>query len=144
MAQGVISFEMIKDNLKIKDVDIRTYSPLLLAYVGDAVYDLAIRTYVVSSGNVSNNKLHNETIKFVSAKAQAKIIDKLMPSLSEEETAIYRRGKNAKPNSTAKNASLAEYLKATGFEALIGYLYLSDKEERMIELIKMGIGVINE
>ena len=144
MAQGVISFEMIKDNLKVKDVDIRTYSPLLLAYVGDAVYDLAIRTYVVSSGNVSNNKLHNETIKFVSAKAQAKIIDKLMPSLSEEETAIYRRGKNAKPNSTAKNASLAEYLKATGFEALIGYLYLSDKEDRMIELIKMGIGVINE
>lgn len=139
MAQSIDIYEQIQKMLSLPAVDIRTYSPLSLAYIGDAIYDLVIRSYTVGKGNTSNNKLHKETTKFVSAKAQSAIIQKLMPSLSEDEISIYKRGKNSKPSSGAKNATQKEYLMATGFEALVGYLYLSHQTERMLELIKMGI-----
>jgi len=118
-----------------KEVDVRGYSPLTLAYIGDAVYDLIVRTYVVSKGNVPNKNLHNETIRHVSAVAQARLVDNIIDELSEEEAAVYRRGKNSKPSSMAKNASQKEYLKATGFEALIGYLFLEGRDDRIFELV---------
>lgn len=129
----------LREKFEMEKVDIRTYSPLTLAYIGDAVFDLVIRSLVVMKGNTSNNNLHKSVTKYVSAIGQGRILDKITPVLTEEELGIYRRGKNAKPNSKAKNATLAEYLKATGFEALIGYLYLKGDEDRMIELIRMGI-----
>ena len=114
-----------------KEVDVRGYSPLTLAYIGDAVYDLIIRSYVVAKGNVPNKNLHNEAIKHVSAVAQARLIDKIFDELTEEELSVYRRGKNSKPSSMAKNASQKEYLKATGFEALIGYLFMRGEDDRI-------------
>ena len=129
----------LREKFEMEKVDIRTYSPLTLAYIGDAVFDLVIRSLVVMKGNTSNNNLHKSVTKYVSAIGQGRILDKITPVLTEEELGVYRRGKNAKPNSKAKNATLAEYLKATGFEALIGYLYLKGDEDRMIELIRMGI-----
>ena len=119
--------------------DIRTYSPLTLAYVGDAVYDLIIRTVVVERANRPANELHRITVKYVSANAQSKIVQALMEDLTEEEQSVYRRGKNSKPHTTAKNASVADYMKATGFEAVIGYLYLTDQMPRILELVKAGI-----
>jgi len=122
-----------------KKQDIRTYSPLTLAYVGDAVYDLVIRTVVVERANRPANELHRITVKYVSANAQSKIVQALMEELTEEEQSVYRRGKNSKPHTTAKNASVADYMKATGFEAVIGYLYLTDQMPRILELVKTGI-----
>ncbi len=122
-----------------KRQDIRGYSPLTLAYIGDAVYDLIIRTVVVEQANRPANALHHITVKYVSAGAQAKIVEALMDRFSEEELAVYRRGKNSKPHTTAKNASVADYMKATGFEAVLGYLYLTDNMERALELVKEGI-----
>ena len=122
-----------------KKQDIRTYSPLTLAYVGDAVYDLVIRTVVVERANRPANELHRITVKYVSANAQSKIVQVLMEELTEEEQSVYRRGKNSKPHTTAKNASVADYMKATGFEAVIGYLYLTDQMPRILELVKTGI-----
>ena len=122
-----------------KRPDVRTYSPLALAYIGDAVYDLIIRTVVVERANRSSQELHRITVKYVSAGAQARIVQALADSLTQEEAAVYRRGKNAKPHTMAKNASAADYLKATGFEAVIGYLYLTERMDRILELVNMGI-----
>lgn len=131
--------QLIQGSFEGKEQDIRTYSPLTLAYIGDAVYDLIIRTVVVERANRPANELHRITVRFVSAGAQAAIIVALMDLLTEEEKAIYRRGKNAKPHTTAKNATAAEYMKATGLEAVIGYLYLTDQMERALFLVKQGI-----
>ncbi len=122
-----------------KKQDIRTYSPLTLAYIGDAVYDLIIRTVVVGRANRPANELHHTTVKYVSANAQSKIVQALMEEFTEEEQSIYRRGKNSKPHTTAKNASVTDYLKATGFEAVVGYLYLTDRTDRVLELVKKGL-----
>lgn len=122
-----------------KQQDIRGYSPLTLAYIGDAVYDLVIRTLVVERANRPANELHRITVKYVSATAQAKMADVLMDRLTEEERAVFRRGKNSKPHTMAKNATAAEYLKATGFEAVIGFLYLADQTDRLLSLIRTGI-----
>ena len=121
-----------------KRQDVRTYSPLALAYIGDAVYDLVIRTVVVERANRPANELHHITVGYVSAGAQSKIVEALMDSLTEEEQSVYRRGRNSKPHTMAKNASAGDYLKATGFEAVLGYLYLSDRMDRVLELVKKG------
>ncbi len=121
--------------------DIRSYSALSLAYIGDVVYDLIIRTAVVGKGNRPVNDLHRITVKYVSAGAQAKIVQALSEILTEEERTVFRRGKNSKPHTTARNASLSDYLKATGFEAVLGYLYLTDNMERALELVKKGIAL---
>ncbi len=141
MEESVNLLGQIKKLFACADQDIRTYSPLALAYMGDAVYDLVIRTVVVERANRSANQLHRDAVKYVKAKAQAEIIQALLPELTEEEAAVYRRGRNAKPHTTAKNATLAEYKMATGFEALMGYLYLTDRQERMLTLIHKGIAL---
>lgn len=129
----------IIDYFEGKEVDIKTYSPLTFAYIGDDVFDLVIRTIVVNKGNTSPNKLHNTVIRYVSAKAQAKMLDAINPLLNDEEQDILRRGRNSKPHTKAKNASSADYMKATALETLIGYLYLKNDMERIFELIKTGI-----
>ena len=135
--------QMIMDTFPRKKLDIRGYSPLTLAYIGDAIYDLIIRTVVVSTANRPANDLHRFTVKYVKAGAQAQMIEAILPLLSEEEEAVYRRGKNSKPHTTAKNASIAEYMKATGFEAVMGYLYLTDDMERALYLVQEGIRLTN-
>ena len=124
-----------------KRPDVRTYSPLTLAYIGDAVYDLIIRTVVVERANRPARDLHHITVRYVSAGAQARIARALESRFTEEEWSVYRRGKNSKPHTSAKNASLADYLKATGFEAVIGYLYLTGRMDRALELVREGIGL---
>ncbi len=139
MEEGITILEAIKREFACKEVDIRTYSPLTLAYIGDAIYDLVIRTIVVERGNTSPNKLHKKTVKYVSAVVQAKLVDGLWEELTQEEQEICRRGRNAKSYTTAKNASVMEYRKATGLEALCGYLYLQGRQERLLCLIKKAI-----
>lgn len=140
MEEGVTILEAIKRNFVCREIDIRTYSPLTLAYIGDAIYDLVIRTIVVERGNTSVNNLHKKAVRYVNAAAQAQMIEALQEELSEEERTIYKRGRNAKSYTTAKNASVIDYRKATGFEALCGYLYLTGRQERMLALIRTAIG----
>ena len=102
--------------------DIRTYSPLTLAYIGDSIYDLIIRTMLVEKGNAQVNRLHQHASKLVKAVTQKDMVHAIMDLLSEEEVAVFKRGRNAKSFTTAKNASVTDYRIATGFEALIGYL----------------------
>ena len=123
----------------LEEKDLRTYSPLTLAYIGDGVYELVIRSVVVERANRSANDLHKKTTRYVKAPAQSAMIEALLPELTEEEEAVYRRGRNAKSYTTAKNASVADYRRATGFEALMGYLYLTGQIDRMLQLIKDGI-----
>ena len=129
----------IKAVFECKDQDVRAYSPLTLAYIGDAIYDLVIRTVVVERANRSANDLHKKTTRYVKAEAQAAMILALSEELTPEEESIFKRGRNAKSHTMAKNASMADYRKATGFEALMGYLYLTGQTERMLYLIKRGI-----
>lgn len=139
MEESITILDAIKRDFDCKEVDIRTYSPLTLAYIGDAIYDLVIRTIVVERGNMSANNLHRKTVAYVNARVQAKMIDALESGLTEEEAAVYHRGRNAKSYTAAKNASVIEYRKATGLEALCGYLYLQGQQERMLYLIREAI-----
>lgn len=131
--------ELLKENFQMKEVGAKSYSPLVLAYIGDGIYDLVIRTVVVNRGNTQANKLHKKTSSLVKAAAQSAMIDGLLEILTEEEMAVYKRGRNAKSATMAKNATMQDYRKATGFEALMGYLYLDNKWERMVYLIKEGL-----
>jgi len=112
---------------------------LVLAYVGDAVYEIMIRTKVVNGGNVQVNKLHKMSASLVKAETQAKMILSLQEELTEEEVSVYKRGRNAKSFSMAKNASMKDYRMATGFEALVGYLYLTERMDRLAELVSHGL-----
>lgn len=142
MEESVTILEAIKRDFDCGEIDIRTYSPLALAYIGDAIYDLVIRTIVVERGNTSANKLHRKTVNYVNARMQAQMIEAMMDELTEEERTIYKRGRNAKSYTTAKNASVIEYRKATGFEAMCGYLYLTGNQERMLALVKRAIELV--
>ena len=139
MEESVSFLNLIKKSFDLKEVDIRTYSPLALAYIGDAVYDLVFRTMVVGQGNMQPNKLHQRAVQYVNAPAQALFAEKIMEHLTPDELAVYKRGRNAKPYTKAKNATIGEYKKATGLEALIGFLYLTDQMERALELIQTGL-----
>lgn len=141
MAKGIADY--VKKRFQMPDVDIRTYSPLTLAYIGDAIYDLIIRSLVVSEGNARAGKLHKRTSRLVKAQAQAEMMDRLLPLLTEEEAGVYRRGRNAKSYTMAKHATMADYRKATGFEALMGYLYLRDEFERLLDLVKAGLAGVD-
>lgn len=126
----------------INNSDISQMSPLVLAYMGDAVYEKFIREYVIRQGLCKNGLLHRKSIKYVSAKGQAKIVRALEEFLTDEEKDIVRRGRNANPHSTAKNADIIEYKYATGFEALIGWLYLTKQEERLENILEECVKVI--
>ena len=132
-------FEIIKQNMDLDDIDTVNYSPLTFAFIGDAVYEVVIRTMIVDEANRSANDLHKESSNYAKASTQAKLSEILMDDFDEEEFAVFKRGRNAKINTKAKNASLSDYKKATGFEAVIGYLYLEGKTDRMLELIKKGL-----
>ena len=140
MEKGVDFFiGYLKEQFQLEETDLRTYSPLTLAYIGDSIYDLVIRTLIVKQGNSQPNKLHKRASLLVKASAQAELIEKILPLLTAEEEQIYKRGRNAKSYTMAKNATMIEYRKATGLEALMGYLYLKEDIKRMIDLIKMGL-----
>ena len=139
MDESINLLAKIKQEFECKDVDLRTYSPLTLAFLGDCVYDIIIRTVVVERGNRAPQGLHKKKSYLVNAKTQKELIESIQDLLTEEEENIYRRGRNAKSYTTAKNASVGDYRKATGFEALLGYLYLDDKMDRVMYLIKEGL-----
>lgn len=129
---------------QMQEVDARTYSPLTLAYIGDCIYDLVIKNLVINQGNKQVNKLHKETSKLVQASTQSLMMRKMQECLTEEECAVYKRGRNAKSISPAKNQSITDYRRATGFEALLGYLYLKKEYKRMLELVKIGLDSLEE
>lgn len=139
-----MDFEYLKEKLALKDVVPNEVAPLMLAHIGDAVYEVVIRSLVLSEGNRPIEKVHREATSLVNAGFQAKLADILMPLMTEEELDIYKRGRNAKSNTKAKNASISDYRKATGFEALVGFLYLCNRNDRMLELIKEGINNAKE
>ena len=139
MEKSVTLLNQIKETFNCGDVDVKTYSPLALAFIGDGIFEIIIRTVVIERGNRSADGLHKTKSRVVNAKVQAKMAEVLLEELTEEELACYKRGRNAKSHTVAKNASIAEYRKATGLEALFGYLYLSGKEERILELTKLGL-----
>ena len=135
--------EFINDKFGIESKDIRTYSPLTLAYIGDAVFDLVIRSVLVNKGNTAVNNLHKKASAIVKAPTQAAIVAAIMDDLTEEERDIYRRGRNAKPHTKAKNASTMEYMEATGFEAVLGFLYLAGDMDRALWLVRLGCERLN-
>lgn len=133
--------EKIIHAFELETQDYRNYSALTLAYIGDCVFELVIRTVVIHHSKKAVNDLHKKAIKFVKAESQALMIQGLLDEelLTEEERNVYKRGRNTKSHTSAKNASIAAYRKATGFEALIGYLYVTNQMERILELTKAGL-----
>ena len=124
----------------LENQDLRSYSPLTLAYIGDGVYELIIRTILVKKGNCPVNRLHKKASSLVKAGAQSAIMEVIEEELTSEELSVYRRGRNAHSPTMAKHATMADYRRATGFEALMGYLYLKEDYTRMLTLVRMGIG----
>jgi len=134
--------EYLNSEFNIEPKDIRTYSPLTLAYIGDAIFDVVIRSILVNKGNTPVNKLHSKASSVVKAQTQAAMVLALMDELTDEEANWYRRGRNSKPHTKAKNASTMDYLEATGFEAVLGYLYLTDQMDRICDIIRLGIEAV--
>ena len=130
----------LKELFHLEDQDLRSYSPLTLAYIGDGVYELIIRTILVKKGNCPVNRLHKKASSLVKAGAQSAIMEVIEEKLTPEELSVYRRGRDAHSPTMAKHATMADYRRATGFEALMGYLYLKEDYERMITLVRKGIG----
>lgn len=136
--------EYLENVFSLKEVDINSYSPLALAYIGDSIYDLIIKTLVINEGNAQVQKLHKKTSSLVQASAQSQMMRAMQEHLTEEEHGVYKRGRNAKSVSPAKNQSITDYRRATGFEALMGYLYLKKEWKRMLKLVKIGLDSIKE
>lgn len=132
-------FSAIRESFEIHKADVRTYSPLTLAYIGDGIYDLVIRSMIVARGNTKASQLHQHTSHLVKAHSQSAMMEYLFPMLTDEEEAVYRRGRNAHSPTMAKNATMGDYRRATGFEALMGYLYLTDRFDRLMELVTEGL-----
>lgn len=143
MEESLSLLDKIKKTFDCDNVDVRTYSPLTLAFMGDCVFEIVIRSIVVERGNRQAGSLHKAKTAVVNAKVQAKMIEALMEELTEEERAVYKRGRNAKPHTVAKNASVNDYRKATGLEALFGYLYLNGQEDRILELTRRGLELVD-
>ena len=142
-----IGFEFdsyMQEVFQMKEVDVNSYSPLTLAYIGDSIYDLIIKSLVINQGNRQVNKLHKETSMYVQASTQSLMMRAMQEELTEEEHAVYKRGRNAKSVSPAKNQSITVYRRATGFEALLGYLYLKKEWKRMLDLVKIGLDSLKE
>ena len=140
MAESLIgNLKEMEKRLGPETVDLRNYSPLTLAYLGDAVYELVVRTMLVKRANCPVNRLNHLASRMVKASAQSNFAGIIEPDLSEEEMSVYRRGRNAHSPTMAKNATMADYRRATGVEALVGYLYLQGKMERILELMEKGL-----
>ncbi|MFI3237999.1 MAG: ribonuclease III domain-containing protein [Lachnospiraceae bacterium] len=133
------SLNLIETAFSLEKVDVRAHSPLALAFIGDGVFDLIIRTVIVTKHHQSVRDLHKKTVAYVKAETQANLVDAIMEELTADEEAVYRRGRNAKSNTTAKNASIVAYRKATGLEALIGFLYLTGQMQRAVTLVKLAV-----
>lgn len=133
------SIEYLQHLFRLPEVNPKQYSPLTLAYIGDAVYELVIRTILVSRANTQVSKLHKKASSLVKAEKQSELVEILEAHFTPEEEHIYKRGRNAKSYTSAKNAGIVDYRRATGFEAVMGYLYLKGDFRRMMDLIKMGI-----
>ena len=134
----------MQEVFQMKEVDVHSYSPLTLEYIGDSIYDLIIKSLVINQGNRQVNKLHKETSMYVQASTQSLMMRAMQEELTEEEHAVYKRGRNAKSVSPAKNQSITDYRRATGFEALLGYLYLKKEWKRMLDLVKIGLDSLKE
>ena len=119
--------------------EVRLMPPLVWAYIGDCIYEIYIRMQLVNNTKLHPHELHVETTKYVKAQAPAQVLTKIEEILTEEEKEIVRRGRNAQNHHLPKNSSLAEYSKATAFEALIGYLYLSKQDERLSQILEKCI-----
>ncbi|MCI9248084.1 MAG: ribonuclease III [Dorea sp.] len=135
---------LMEEMFEMREADVKEYSPLTLAYIGDSIFDLIMKSLVVNEGNQPVQKLHLRTSRFVQASAQSRMMRVLQEELTEEEHAVYKRGRNAKSVSPAKNQSVTDYRRATGFEALLGYLYLKKEWKRMLSLVKMGLESIED
>ena len=144
MEESIKIPSLMKEALQLEPIDVCSYSPLALAYMGDAVYEVLIRTRVMNRGSMQVNKMHKKSASLVKAEAQARMIQALQEELTEEETAVYKRGRNAHSASSAKNASIRDYRMATGFEALVGYQYLTGQYERLLKLVHDGLERIGE
>ena len=134
----------MQELFQMQEVDIKTYSPLALAYLGDCVFDLVVKSLILNQGNKQVQKLHKETSQIVQASSQSKMMRAIQEVLTEEEHQVYKRGRNSRTVTPAKNQSITDYRRATGFEALIGYLYLKKEYQRMLELIKLGLQDLKE
>lgn len=130
------------NNKNIGEIDIRQYSPLALAYMGDCIFDLCVRTFLLRQANMPVNKLHQKSKALVNAKSQSKMYKYLLEIVSEKERSILKRGRNAKSYSIAKNSTISEYKNATGIETLFGYLYLNGDYERITELFDICLNNI--
>lgn len=133
------TFGKFLEQFNFSENDINNMAPLVLAYIGDAVYEVFIRTLLISEGNTPVNVLHKRSINYVKAKAQSDIVHRIMEHLKQDELDVVRRGRNAKSGTIPKNADVTEYKYATGFESLIGYLYLKKDNTRLMEVLNMAI-----
>lgn len=135
----------IKDDFGLTGSEPGQYSPLSLAFIGDSIYGAVAKTVVVLRGNCPANTLDHKAVKYIKAVSQAKVADYLVDKgiLTDEETSVYKRGRNAKSPTTAKNAPVGDYRKATGLEALIGYLYLKGNMARVLEIIKIAVDFLD-
>ena len=123
---------------------LNTLSPLTLAFLGDSVYEMFIRTKILAGGNRPANELHKIAVGYVKAKAQANAAHKIFEMLTEEELSVYKRGRNTNIHTVPKNADMADYRHATALEALIGYLYLKGNEERLLEILNVAFDSLSE
>ena len=129
-----------KQSMKLEPVDAQSYSPLVLAYIGDAVYEVMIRVKVINRGSMQVNKMHKHSAQLVKASAQATLLKAIEGDLTAQELAVYKRGRNAKSATMAKHATMIDYRMATGLEALVGWLFLREEFNRLTELISLGLG----
>ena len=136
--------DVINETFQLNRVDLRGYSPLALAFIGDSVFATVVKAVLIEHGNCSGGKLHKRSSRYVCAGAQAKMYDLWETMLTEEESDLLRRGRNAKSENTAKHATDEEYRKATGVECLCGYLFLKGEEKRLTELIREGMKSVGE
>ena len=137
-----IGFEFdsyMQEIFNMEEVDVSSYSPLTLAYIGDSIYALIIKSIIVNRGNKQVNKLHKDTADLVQASTQSLMMRTMQEHLTPEELSVYKRGRNSKSVTPAKNQSVTDYRRATGFEALLGYLYLKKDWKRLLDLVKIGL-----
>ena len=143
MEKGIGNFyDYFKAVFEIEHSNPESYSPLALAYIGDSIFEIMVRTIAVSNANKQTQKYHDEVTKIVCASSQAKMMKGIRDKLTEEEHAIYRRGRNANTNTKAKNASLSDYRNATAFETVLGYLYLNEDFVRLSDVVKMALNYL--